>query len=86
MDVVEVILPALDRSAAPGVVQPGRVLADVHRVLADAGDPRADDVARRAAAYLREQSERIRDDDLRACFLAAPVNIRLAKVAASVGG
>ena len=66
------ILPALDRSAAPGVVQPGRVLADVHRVLAHAGDPRADDVARRAAAFLRAQSERIRDDDLRARFLAAP--------------
>ena len=46
------ILPALDGPAAPGVVQPGRVLADVHRVLADAGDPRAADVARRAAAYL----------------------------------
>jgi hypothetical protein len=86
MDVVEVILPALDRSTPPGVVQPGRVLADVHLVLTDAGDPRAEAVARRAAAYLREQSERIRDDDLRASFLAAPVNIRLAKVAASVGG
>jgi tetratricopeptide (TPR) repeat protein len=86
MDVIEVILPALDRSIPPGVVQPGRVLADVHRVLADAGDPRAEDVARRAAAYLREQAQQIRDDDLRASFLAAPVNVRLAKVAASVDG
>jgi tetratricopeptide (TPR) repeat protein len=81
LEVVEVILPALDRSTPPGVVQPGRVLADVHRVLADAGDPRAEDVAHRAAAYLREQSARIRDDDLRARFLAAPVNLRLAAIA-----
>jgi hypothetical protein len=86
MEVVEQILPALDGPAPPGVVQPGRVLADVHRVLAAAGDPRAADVARRAAAYLAEQSEQIRDDDLRARFLAAPVNARLAAVAASVDG
>jgi hypothetical protein len=84
LEVVEQILPALDGTAAPGVVQPGRVLADVHRVLARAGDPRAEDVARRAAAYLREQSQRIRDDDLRARFLAAPVSLRLAAVGASV--
>ena len=86
MEVVEQILPALDGPAPPGVVQPGRVLADVHRVLAAAGDPRAADVARRAAAYLSEQSEQIRDDDLRARFLAAPVNVRLAEVAAAVDG
>jgi class 3 adenylate cyclase/tetratricopeptide (TPR) repeat protein len=83
MEVVEVILPALDRAAAPGVVQPGRVLADVHRVLAHAQDPRADDVARRAADFLRAQAGRIRDDRLRASFLAAPVNRRLAEIAGS---
>jgi class 3 adenylate cyclase/tetratricopeptide (TPR) repeat protein len=83
MEVVEVILPALERSAAPGVVQPGRVLADVHRVLVHAGDSRAGDVARRAADFLRTQSAQIRDDDLRASFLAAPVNRRLAEIAAS---
>jgi tetratricopeptide (TPR) repeat protein len=81
VDVVEVILPALDRATAPGVVQPGRVLADVHRVLAHAGDPRVDDVARRAGDFLRAQSEQIRDDELRASFLAAPVNRRLAEIA-----
>ncbi len=80
------ILPALDRGATPGVVQPGRVLADVHRVLANAGDSRADDVARRSAAYLREQAGRIDDEDLRAGFLAAPVSNRLAKVAGSADG
>ena len=62
------------------------MLADVHRVLVAAGDPRADDVARRAGAYLQEQAERIRDDDLRASFLAAPVSSRLAKIAASAAG
>jgi hypothetical protein len=83
MEVVEEILPALDGPAAPGVVQPGRVLADVHLVLEAAGDPRAQDLARRAGAYLQEQCQRIRDDDLRARFLAGPVSVRLAKVAAS---
>ena len=82
--VVEDILPALDGPAAPGVVQPGRVLADVHRVLASAGDARAEDVARRAVAYLLEQSQRIRDANLRVRFLAAPLSARLAKIAASV--
>jgi hypothetical protein len=86
LEVVEQILPALDGPAAPGVVQPGRVLADVHRVLAAAGDPRAADIARRAAAYLTEQSEQIRDDDLHEWFLAAPVNVRLAEVAATADG
>jgi hypothetical protein len=84
LDVVEEILPALDGPAAPGVVQPGRVLADVHRVLVCAGDARAADVARRSGAYLREQSERIRDGELRARFLATPVNLRLAEIAATV--
>ena len=46
--------------------------------------PRTSPGARRPTCA--EQAERIRDDDLRASFLAAPVNIRLAKVAASVGG
>jgi hypothetical protein len=86
MEVVEVILPALDRGAIPGVVQPGRVLADVHRVLAHAGDPRAEDVAHRAGAYLREQAGQIKDDELRARFLAAPVNLRLAESAGPATG
>jgi hypothetical protein len=50
-------------------------------VLVHAGDPRADDVARRAADFLRAQAGQIRDDDLRASFLAAPVNQRLAAIA-----
>jgi tetratricopeptide (TPR) repeat protein len=84
LEVVEGILPALDGPAAPGVVQPGRVLADVHRVLVAAGDARAEDVARRAAAYLLEQCQRIQDEDLRTRFLATPVNRRLAEIAGSV--
>jgi hypothetical protein len=51
-------------------------------VLVHAGDPRADDVARRAAEFLRTQAAQIRDDDLRASFLAAPVNRRLAAMGA----
>jgi hypothetical protein len=65
------------------VVQPGRVLLDVHRVLAAAGDPRAEDLPRRAASYLAAKSGHIRDDALRARFLATPVNTALGRLAAS---
>jgi len=84
VEVAEQVLPELDGPVAPGVVQPGRVLVDVHRVLTAAGDPRAADVARRAAAYLQQQSERVRDEERRARFLALPVNVDLAGIAASV--
>ena len=79
LEVVEVILPALDRSTAPGVVQPGRVLADVHRVLATPAirAPTTSPAGRRPSCA--EQAGQIRDDDLRARFLAAPVNLRLAR-------
>jgi tetratricopeptide (TPR) repeat protein len=84
MAVVEEILPQLDTSVVPGVVQPGRVLSDVHAVLLAAGDPRAPDLARRAASHLLEQSARIRDDDLRARFLSTPVNTGLARLASTI--
>ena len=84
LEVVAEILPQLDASVPPGVVEPGRVLTDVHRVLLTAGDPRAADVARRARSYLLERSARIRDDDLRALFLETPVNIGLANTAAAL--
>jgi hypothetical protein len=86
LEVLEQVLPALDGPVAPGVVQPGRVLVDAHRVLVAAGDARAADVARRAADYLREQGEQIRDDDLRAGFLATPINVALAEIAGSADG
>jgi ATP/maltotriose-dependent transcriptional regulator MalT len=84
LEQAEALLPELDGRTAPGVVEPGRVLADVHDVLEAAGDPRAADMARRAAGYLREQSERIRDAALRAGFLGTPVNQRLQQIAASI--
>ena len=80
LDVVEEILSHLD-TVAPGVVQPGRVLTDVHRVLVAAGDPRAADLARRAGSYLRERSARIRDDALRARFRTTPTNVELERIA-----
>jgi hypothetical protein len=73
----------LDASVAPGIVQPGRVLTDVHQVLVAAGDPRAADVARRAASYLLERSARITDDELRARFLTTPTNTELARIAST---
>ena len=84
LEVVEEILPQLDASVAPGVVQPGRVLSDVHAILLAADDPRATDLARRAGAYLRERSARIQDDELRARFLTTPINAELARIASTV--
>jgi hypothetical protein len=80
VEVVEEVLPSLEAIEA-GTVEPGRVLADVHLVLSDAGDPRAAAVAERAAVHLRERAARIADDDLRTLFLTAPVNVRLAAIA-----
>jgi len=54
-------------------------------VLAAAGDPRAADMVTRAGEYLRTKADHIRDDALRARFLATPVNTALARLAASAG-
>jgi hypothetical protein len=59
------------------------VLADLHRVLTALRDPRAADVAGRAAAWLQEQADRIGDRDLRARYLTTPVATDLAAVAAA---
>jgi hypothetical protein len=77
------VLAELDAGVPPGIVLQGAVLADLHHVLAAAGDPRADDVARRAAAWLGEQTARIDDEDLRARYLATSVAVELARVAAT---
>jgi hypothetical protein len=78
------VLADLDNSVAPGVVEPGRALADMHQVLTAAGDPRAETVARKAAEFLRDRSAQISDERLRADFLASPPNVRLARIAATV--
>jgi hypothetical protein len=84
LEVADGLLPEIDGPNAPGAVEPGRVLADLHRVLLAAGDGRAADVARRAGAYLHEQAQRIQNGDLRAGFLGTPVNRMLAEIAASI--
>ena len=48
-----------------------------------AGDARAADLAGRARDWLREQSERIGDEALRARYLTTPVAVELARVAAA---
>ena len=87
MEVVEVILPALDavgrpgrRPARPG---PGRRPPGAGATPATRG-PTTSPAGRRPTCA--EQAGQIRDDDLRAWFLAAPVNVRLAEVAAAVDG
>ena len=80
------ILAELERSVGPGVVEPGRVLVDVHRVLLAAGDPRVADVERRAGAYLQERSDAIGDPVLRRGYLATAVARELRVIAGSVPG
>ncbi|TKJ35189.1 hypothetical protein A6V29_14595 [Blastococcus sp. CCUG 61487] len=84
LEVVEEVLAGLDLAVEPGAVEPGRVLVDVHRVLAAAGDPRADDVARRAAEHLAERTARIRDATLRRGYLSTAVARELGRVAGTV--
>jgi hypothetical protein len=79
------VLAELDEGVPPGIVLQGRVLADLHRVLSGVGDPRAADVARRARIWLREQADRIGDEDLRARYLTTPVAAELARVATTGG-
>ena len=82
-EAADAVLAELDAGVPPGIVLQGAVLSDLHRVLAAAGDPRADDVARRAAAWLGEQTARIDDEELRARYLATSVAGELARVAAA---
>ena len=82
--VVEVILPALDRSTPPrrGPAGPRagrRPPGAGERGRSAGGGRRA-----RAADFLRAQAAQIRDDELRASFLAAPVNVRLARSRPSI--
>ena len=83
LQIVREVLPGLHSGGTPGSVEPGRVLADVHRVLDAAGDIGAGDLARRAGAFLQERSTQIRDDRLRTGFLSTPVNVELVRIAAS---
>ncbi|MBJ7453572.1 MAG: hypothetical protein JHC71_16040, partial [Blastococcus sp.] len=80
------VLAELERSVGPGVVEPGRVLVDVHRVLLAASDPRVADVARRAGAYLQERSDAIGDPVLRGGYLSTAVARELRGIAGTVPG
>lgn len=65
----------------PGLVgwaEPGLTLPEAHRVLASAGRPEADAVARAARACLEHRAAAIADAAIRADFLATPPNRRLA--------
>jgi tetratricopeptide (TPR) repeat protein len=75
------VLAELDDGVPPGIVLQGAVLVDLHRVLVAGRDPRAADVAGRAAAWLREQLTGIADDGRRERYLATPVVRELARLA-----
>ena len=78
---VDTVLAELDDGVPPGIVLQGQVLADVHRVLAATGDPRASDVAVRAGEWRGEQAARLSDEGIRDRWLATPVAVALARVA-----
>jgi len=62
-------------------LQPAPTLIDLWEVLEAAGDPRADEVARLVAEFVRVHTERIDDEDLRALYVATPVQRELRRIA-----
>ena len=64
----------LDRDGLSGTALPGEMLRIGHEVLAAAGDPRADEVLKRARAYLLESAAEIGDDEMSPGYLALPVH------------
>ena len=71
----------LDRALLTAADRPGALLRTCWQVLAKAGDPASDSVLADARRYLLESAEAIGDDQMRAGYLAVPVNAEL--VAAS---
>ena len=74
---VEEALDHLDRDSLVGTLRTTVVLDTCWRVLAAAGDPRADDVLARAQTLVREASDTVGDPDMAARFLRVPANARL---------
>jgi hypothetical protein len=74
------VLPTLGRPDLVGAIQPAEIYRSCWQVLVDCGDPRADDAADAARAYLESSAARIDDDELRESFLQrVPANVELAQ-------
>ena len=75
--VVGQVLEHLDRDGLAGSLWPACVLETCWQVLRQAGDPRADDVLRRAQGVLREAADLVGDPEMAAGLLQVPANARL---------
>jgi class 3 adenylate cyclase/tetratricopeptide (TPR) repeat protein len=74
------VLPTLGRPDLVGAIQPAEIYRSCRQVLVDCGDPRADEAADAARAYLESSAARIDDDELRESFLQrVPANVELAQ-------
>ena len=78
---VEGVYDHLDRDGLAGTLRPTAVLDTCWRVLAAAGDARADDFLARAQALVREASDTVGDPEMAARFLRVPANARLLRAA-----
>ena len=76
----------LDRTMLAGVDRPGAVLRTCWQVLAQAGHPNADLVLADARAFLLESADAIGDEQMRAGYLAVPVNAALVAAEPVAGG
>ena len=77
---VELIGPVLEHLDTTGLSQtwePGQMLLSCHRILVDAGDPRAGTVLERARSYVHSMAEEVGDPDLAAGYLAYPPHAAL---------
>ena len=71
------MLEHLDTTGLSQTWEPGEMLLCCHRILVEAGDPRAAAVLEQARTYLRAMAEEVGDPDLAAGYLAYPPHAAL---------
>jgi tetratricopeptide (TPR) repeat protein len=74
---IEPVLEHLDQTGLSQTWHAGELLRSVHRILAEAGDPRAGAVREQARAYLQAMAEEVGDPALAAGFRALPPHAEL---------
>jgi hypothetical protein len=74
---LEPVLGHLDVARLSGTTMPGDMLLTCHRLLAEAGDARAEAVLDAARTYLRTMAEEVGDPDLAAGYLALRPHVAL---------
>ncbi len=71
------LLEHLDTTGLSQTWEPGEMLLSCHRILVEAGDPRAGAVLKQARAYLHQMAEEVGDPDLASGYLAYPPHAAL---------